>query len=156
MASLRGAGGRDRSRGAWQVIEYVDTWQKKKEDVENKKGGGVAEGLDRWKREMVWLEEFLREWLLKERNERQEKMEWIGEEEDGRHVEVEVEEIGRQMERRREKPREEGSERKEKREEKEIEVEADAGGNKVEACAGGGGQGEGGECKIEKGERKQG
>lgn len=44
-----------------------------------------------------------------------EKMEWIREEEDGRHVEVEVEEIGRQMERRREKPREEGSKRKEKR-----------------------------------------
>lgn len=62
MANLRGAGGRDRSHGAWQVIEYVDTWQKKKE--ENKEGGGVAEGLDRWKREMVWLEEFLRERLL--------------------------------------------------------------------------------------------
>lgn len=129
---------------------------KKKEDVENKEGGRVAEELDRWKREMVWLEEFLRERLLKERNERQEKMEWIREEEDGRHVEVEVEEIGQQMERRREKPREKGSERKEKREKKEIEVEADAGGNKVKACADGGGQGKGGECKIEKGERKRG
>lgn len=57
--------------------------------------------MERWRRDIDWLEEVLREWQMNERSERQEKRERIGEEgerKNGRLVEAEIKRDERQKE----------------------------------------------------------
>lgn len=90
----------------------------------------LLRGLERWRRDIDWLEEILREWQMNERSERQEKRERIGEEgerKNGRLVKAGVKRDERQKEVRRGRHKMDSNEREKKRD---IEEEVGAVGEK--------------------------
>lgn len=86
-------GGSLTREGAWCVTSAWIRGRRNRGNGESKEGGGAIGGLKRWRKDIDWLEEVLREWQMNERSEKQEKRERIGEErerKDGRLVEAEM------------------------------------------------------------------